>query len=73
VLNTYRFAAKTWFHVLLWVGIVGLLTSPLFGLGALVWMGAMITYMIAGPDSTTVLAAPIATATRPPTAVATTS
>jgi hypothetical protein len=71
VLNTYRFAAKTWFHVLLWFGIVGILTSPLFGLGALAWMGAMVTYMIAGPDSTTAEASPIATPAARPTTVAT--
>jgi hypothetical protein len=73
VVNTYRFAAKTWFNVLLWFGIVGLLTSPLFGLGALVWMGAMITYIIAGPDSTTGQTAPITTPAGPPAAVATMS
>lgn len=73
MLNTYRFAAKAWFHVLLWFGIVGILTSPLFGLGAVAWMGAMITYMIAGPDSTTVQRAPIATPAGAPTAAATMS
>jgi hypothetical protein len=71
LVNTGRFADKTWFHVLLWFGIVGIVTSPLFGLGALAWMGVMITYMIAGPDATT--AAPIATLAGPPTTVAVTS
>ncbi|HSR26045.1 MAG TPA: hypothetical protein VLW53_21000, partial [Candidatus Eisenbacteria bacterium] len=33
VMNTHRLADKTWFNVMLWLGIVGIVTSPVFGLG----------------------------------------
>jgi hypothetical protein len=65
VLKTHRLADRTWFNVLLWVGIVGILTSPLFGLGAVIWMGVMIAYMIAGPDVTTAPGALAATPAAP--------
>lgn len=51
VMNTHRLADKTWFNVLLWLGIVGIVTSPVFGLGAVLWWVVTITYMIAGPDT----------------------
>ncbi len=50
VMNTNRLADKTWFNALLWGGIVGIVTGPLFGLGALFWGGVMIAYLVAGPD-----------------------
>ncbi len=52
VINTNRLADKTWFNVLLWCGIVGIVLGPLFGLGALFWWGLMIAYLVGGPDGT---------------------
>jgi hypothetical protein len=52
VLNSHRLANKTWFNVVLWLGIVGLATSPLFGLGGLLWWGVTAAYLIWGPDGT---------------------
>ena len=53
VVNTNHLVDKTWFNVLLWVGIggivIGLLTA---GLGTLVGWGLMIVYLIGGPDGT---------------------
>jgi hypothetical protein len=50
VFNTSRLADKTWFQLLLWSGIVAVVTSPLFGLGALIGLGVMVAYLRAGPD-----------------------
>lgn len=50
VFNTHRLADMTWFTVLLVGGIVAIVLSPLFGLGALCWWGAMICYLVGGPD-----------------------
>lgn len=50
VLNSHHLANKAWFNVLLWVGILGIGTSPLFGLGGLIWWGVTIAYLIGGPD-----------------------
>lgn len=50
VLNTNRLADKTWFNILLWGGIVGIVLGPLFGLGALFWWGVMIAYLVGRPD-----------------------
>ena len=50
VINTNRLVDKTWFNVLLWCGIVGIVLGPLFGLGALLWWGLMIAYLVGGPD-----------------------
>ena len=44
VINTNRLVDKTWFNILLWVGIAGIVLGPLLG-----W-GLMIAYMIGGPD-----------------------
>lgn len=73
VLNTHRLPDLTWFNLLLWVGIVGMVTSPLFGVGAVVWGGVMIAYMIAGPDATSAQSAPTATPAAPPSTLAPTS
>jgi hypothetical protein len=54
VINTNRLVDKTWFNVLLWLGIVGIVLGPLFGLGALVWWGLMIAYLVGGPDGTAI-------------------
>ena len=50
MINTNRLVDKTWFNVLLWCGIVGIVLGPLFGLGALFWWGLMIAYLVGGPD-----------------------
>lgn len=50
ILNVNRLADKMWFNLLLWGGIVGIVTSSIFGLGALFWLGLMIAYLVAGPD-----------------------
>jgi hypothetical protein len=52
--NTRRLADRSWFTLLLWVGIVGIVTSPLFGLGVLIFWGVTIAYLIGGPDQTAV-------------------
>jgi hypothetical protein len=41
---------RRWFNALLWGGIVGIVTMPLFGLGALIWGNVMIAYLVGGPD-----------------------
>jgi hypothetical protein len=50
VLNTRQLAGPGWFNALLWGGIAGLLTMPLFGLGALVLGAVMTAYLVGGPD-----------------------
>jgi hypothetical protein len=50
VLNSHRLADKSWFKVIIWVGIVGIVTSPLFGLGSLIWWGVTVAYLIGGPE-----------------------
>ena len=50
VLNTRLLADPRWFNALLWGGFGGLVTMPLFGLGALVLVGLMTAYLVAGPD-----------------------
>ena len=50
VINTNRLMDKTWFYVLLWCGIGSIILGPAFGLGALVWWGLMIAYLVGGPD-----------------------
>jgi hypothetical protein len=63
VFNTYPLADKTWFKSLLWGGIVAAVTSPLFGIGALIGLGVMIAYLRVGPDGTAVQQPPITTPT----------
>ena len=48
--NVHLLADKTWFNVLLWTGIVAILTMPLLGLGALMAAGVGIAYLAAAPD-----------------------
>ncbi len=66
VINTNRLEDKAWFNVMLWGGIVGLVISLLFGLGALFWWGVMISYLIAGPDGIAAKRAQIETPAEPP-------
>jgi hypothetical protein len=48
--NVRLLADKTWFNVLLWTGIVAILTMPLFGLGALIAAAVGAAYLAAAPD-----------------------
>jgi hypothetical protein len=50
VMGTRRLADRTWFKLLLWIGILGLVTTPL-GLGVFVSLGLMLAYMVGGPDA----------------------
>ncbi len=70
VMNTNRLADKTWFNALLWGGIVGIVTGPLFGLGALFWGGVMIAYLVAGPDGMAVQPPLFVTPSAPPKTLA---
>ena len=54
VINTNRIVDKAWFNVLLWGGIVAIVLSPVAGLGALLWWGLMIAYLVGGPDGTAI-------------------
>ena len=54
VLNTRRVPDQRWYLALLWTGIAGLVTLPLFGLGALIATVVMLGYLVAGPDGTAV-------------------
>jgi len=54
VINTSRLANRTWFNVLLWCGIGGLVLGMIYGLGILLWWGVMIAYLGNGPDGTVV-------------------
>ena len=47
--RTHRMPRKTWFYLLLWLGIAGLAASPLV-IGGVVWWGLMLIYLVAGPD-----------------------
>jgi hypothetical protein len=49
--NAHRLAGRTWFNVLLWSGLVGAVTMPIFGLGALVVAVVAIVYAVAAPDA----------------------
>jgi hypothetical protein len=70
VVNTHRLEDKTWFNLLLWVGMIGILTSPAFGVGAMAWWGVTIAYLIAGPDGMAVEHLQTATPAAPPTKLA---
>jgi hypothetical protein len=41
---------KMWFKGIIWVGIVRIVTSSLFGLGGLIWWGVTVAYLIGGSD-----------------------
>jgi hypothetical protein len=71
VINTNRLVDKTWFNILLWCGIVGIVLGPLFGLGALFWWGLMIAYLVGGPDGMAIEPMMLrATPTEPPKTLA---
>jgi hypothetical protein len=50
LVNTHRLADRTWFNRLLWLGIVGLVFSPVV-VGGLLWWGLLAAYLRNGPDS----------------------
>ena len=50
VINTNRLVDKTWFNVLLWVGVAGIVLNFIGGFGALLGWGLMIAYLVGGPD-----------------------
>jgi hypothetical protein len=59
VLNARLFPDRRWYSALLWGGIAGILTTPLLGLGMLIFGSVMTAYLVAGPDG--VAAQPSAT------------
>ena len=51
VINTNHLVDKTWFNVMLWGGVAGIVLGLLTaGLGTLVGWGLMIVYLVGGPD-----------------------
>ena len=40
---------KTWYKLLMWLGIVGIATSPVV-IGGLLWWTLMLVYVVVGPD-----------------------
>ena len=50
VINTNRLVDKTWFNVLLWCGVAGIVLNFVGGFGALLGWGLMIVYLVGGPD-----------------------
>ncbi len=51
VINTNHLVDKTWFNIMLWVGVAAIVLSLLTaGLGTLVGWGLMIAYLVGGPD-----------------------
>jgi hypothetical protein len=58
VLGTRQLADPRWFKALLWGGIAGLVTMPLFGFGTLILGAVMTAYLVAGPDQAAAAARP---------------
>jgi hypothetical protein len=56
--NTYRLTERRWFNAMLWSGVIGILSLPLFGLGALIGGGAMLAYLVGGPAGAATAARP---------------
>ncbi len=50
LLNSSQLAHKTWYHVLLWGGIIGIITGPLLGLGELICSSVTVAYLIDPSD-----------------------
>ena len=48
--NTRLLSDRRWFSALLWSGVAGILTLPLFGLGVLIGGSATLAYVVGGPD-----------------------
>ncbi len=47
--NAHMLADRMWFNLLLWLGIAGILTSPIV-IGALTWWTLMLVYLIGGSE-----------------------
>jgi hypothetical protein len=69
IFNTHLLADRSWFKVLLWSGIIGFATSPLFGVGALVGFGVLIAYVLAGPDGLATQQPPVSKPAAPPSSL----
>lgn len=50
VLNTKHLSDESWFRSLVLIGVIGILTIPMLGLGALAFEGVLMAYVVAGPD-----------------------
>ena len=50
VINTNRLVDKTWFNILLWVGVASIVLNFIGGFGALIGWVLMIVYLVGGPD-----------------------
>ena len=50
VINTNRLVDRTWFNVLLWCGVAGIVLNFIGGFGALLGWVLMIVYLVGGPD-----------------------
>jgi hypothetical protein len=70
IFNTHELADKTWFNVLLWSGIISVVTAPLFGVGAVIGFGVLIAYVLAGPDGLASQQPPLSNPAVPPSTVA---
>jgi hypothetical protein len=71
VINTNRLVDKTWFNVLLWCGVAGVVLTVFTGVGALLGFGLMIVYLVGGPDGMAVEPMLLrATPTEPPMTLA---
>lgn len=65
LVNTHLLADRTWFNDLLWLGIVGLVLSPVVVGGVLLW-SLLLAYLHSGPDGKAVQPEPaVATPTTP--------
>jgi hypothetical protein len=72
VINVNRLGDKTWYNVLLWCGVAGIVLSLFTGLvGALVGWVLMIVYLVSGPEGMVVEPMLLrATPTEPPKTLA---
>jgi hypothetical protein len=52
VRNTRVLGDQRWFTAVLWVGLAGIVTTPLLGVGTLAFVSVMMAYLVAGPDGT---------------------
>ena len=66
IFNTDRLRDRSWFRRLVWSGIVSVVGSPLFGIGPLLGLGVMVSFLRSGVDGLE----PSARAAQPPAAAA---
>jgi hypothetical protein len=69
IFNTHLLTDRSWFKVLLWSGIIGVVTAPLFGVGALIGFGVLIAYVLAGPDGLASQQPPVSKPAAPPSSL----